>query len=63
VTVLRIADNEFFALLTPAGAFQTLPFNYFSVALYFGIGIQAATAVLFEIAILARLRHPVGRTA
>jgi len=52
-----------FALLTPAGAFQTLPFNYHSPELYLGIGIQAATAMLFEMAILARLRHPVGELA
>jgi hypothetical protein len=55
--------QDAYALLTPAGAFQALPFNYFSLELYLGIGIQLAMVVLLEMAILARLRHAAGEIA
>ena len=52
--------KDVFALLTPAGAFQTLPLHLFSPELYLGIGIQLALIVLLEMAILAKVRHAVG---
>jgi ABC-type transport system involved in multi-copper enzyme maturation permease subunit len=55
--------EEVYSLLTPAGAFQALPFNYFSPELYLGIGIQVAMTVLLEMAIMAKLRHAVGQAA
>ena len=46
-----------YSLLTPAGAFQTLPF----LERYLGIAIQVAMVVLLEMAIIARLRRNWGR--
>jgi ABC-type transport system involved in multi-copper enzyme maturation permease subunit len=52
------------ALLTPAGAFETLPFSpHFSLEVFVGMGIQLGAIVLLEMAIMARLRHAVGEAA
>src|SRR5208282_6738028 len=50
-----------YAVLTPAGGFETGPSNpHFQMAVFVGMGIQLALIVLLQMAIVARLRYAIG---
>jgi hypothetical protein len=54
--------RSIYTLLTPVGAFQTLPGRP-PLEVLAAVGIQLAGIVLLEMAIVAKLRHSVGEEA